>query len=138
MLKVNKHGLVGIVILGLLSVVMTGCLAGSSQETRLLWSGTSGTNKMAYQYVDFTGTENGKARVEAEETLVLAYAATIDKGTLTIQVRAPSKETVWETTLSESIDEQQVELVAPESGTYAILVIGQDAAGDFDVSWLVR
>ena len=93
---------------------------------------------MAYRYAQFTGTERGHARAQAGQTMTLAYAATVTKGILAIQVQSPEKTTVWETTLAESIDEQQVDLPLSESGSYALLVTGDETAGDFAVSWTVK
>ena len=65
-----------IAVVCLSALVLTGCIAGSSQESRLLWSGTSGSNEMVYKYTNFTGTEDARVRVDTGETIVLAYAAT--------------------------------------------------------------
>jgi hypothetical protein len=92
---------------------------------------------MTARYAVFTGVEEGKARVEAGQTLVLAYAATVDKGTLTIKVQTAGQETIWETTLSEDTDEQQIEL-APVAGNCTILVIGDESGGSFALSWTVQ
>jgi hypothetical protein len=120
------------------ALVLCGCSRSSGPELRLQWMGTSGSDEMVYQYATFTGSEEGAVRVEAEETVVLAYAATVDKGVLAFEVQSPSTETMWETTLTGSIDEQQVELTLPEAGVYTILAIGEETGGSFDLSWSVR
>jgi len=119
-------------------LVLSGCSGSSGPELRTGWIGTSGANEMVYKYATFRGSEEGTVHVEAGETVVLAYAATVDKGTLTIQVQSPGDETLWETTLMASVDEQQVDVLAPETGTCHILVIGDETGGRFAVSWTVR
>ena len=113
-------------------------LAACAAQVRTGWVGASTGSEMAYRYAQFTGTERGQARAQAGQTMTLAYAATVTKGILAIQVQSPEKTTVWETTLAESINEQQVDLPLSESGSYALLVTGDETAGDFAVSWTVK
>jgi hypothetical protein len=127
-----------IIAISLTALLLTGCIAASSQERRLLWSGTSGPNEMAYDYASFTGTVDGKVRAEAGQTVVLAYAATVNEGTLAIRVETPSQATLWETTLNKSTDEQQVELALSEAGTHTVFVTGNQTGGDFALSWTVQ
>jgi hypothetical protein len=138
-MKTRKLVLAGTLVAVLVNaLLLTACIGATNTERRLLWSGTSRANEMAYRYTTFTGTVRGKVRVEAGETLVLAYAATVPKGILAVRVQTPSKATLWETTLAESVDERQVELTPAEAGNCTILVTGKEAGGDFAVSWSVR
>jgi hypothetical protein len=135
-MRISRHLIVGAIIAACLSVAsLTGCTQASRQGLRVRWVGTSGSSEMVYEYATFTGTEMGTVQVESEETLMLAYAATVAKGALTIRVQAPNDEILWETTLSESADEQQVELTPSEAGMCTILVIGDKTGGNFAVSW---
>jgi hypothetical protein len=120
------------------TLVLTACTGSSGPEIRMGWIGTGGVGQMVYEYATFAGTEEGRVRVKAGQTVVLAYAATVDKGTLSIRVRTASNEVLWETTLLEDTDEQQVELVTSEAGTCTILVIGDETGGSFAVSWTVQ
>ena len=45
---------------------------------------------------------------------------------------------VWETTLNESIDKEQVNLPLSANGRHTILVTGDKTAGDFALSWTVK
>jgi hypothetical protein len=95
-----------------LGALLLGACTGTRPERRLKYSGMSHGNKMAYTYARFTGIEERRERLEVKQTVALAYAAKVDRGTLTVQVQAPSGATMWEVALSESVDEQQVELTA--------------------------
>jgi hypothetical protein len=119
----------------LLSILL---LAACAAQVRTGWAGTSTGSEMAYRYAQFTGTERGHARAEAGQTMTLAYAATVAKGVLAIQVQSPENVTLWEATLAKSVDEQQVDLALSESGSYTLLVTGDGTAGDFALAWTVN
>jgi len=137
--RIWKTSITGTVVLGLLcALLLSGCIGASHQESRLVWSGTTGPNEMAYQYAGFTGTVDGRTSGREGQTLVLEYGATVKEGTLSFRVQTPGKTTLWEITLDESIDEQQAQLDLAEAGTYTIYVTGNQTAGDFAVAWSVR
>lgn len=119
------------------TLLLAGC-AGVQPEKRIQWVGTSRANEMVYSYGRFSGSEEGRVRLEAGQTVVLAYAAEVDAGTLALRVQSPSGAVLWEVTLQESVDEQQVELTAAEDGAHKILVVGDEAKGQFALSWSVR
>ena len=122
----------------LCTLALTGCSDDSGPSRRAGWVGTSRANQMAYSYTTFTGTEKAKVRVEAGRTIVLAYAARVNKGALTLRVQSPSKTTIWQTELSQDIEEQEVEITPTESGPCNILVTGEETGGSFALSWSVR
>jgi hypothetical protein len=138
-MKDLKHSVVATMLLVLVGgLVLAGCSEATVPELRIGWIGTNNADEMVYRYMTFRGTEEGTVHVEAGETVVLAYAADVTKGTLTFQVQSPSDETLWETTLTESVNEQQVELALSEAGTCQILAIGKETGGSFALSWGVR
>jgi len=138
--RIWKTSITGTVVLGLLcALLLSGCIGASHQESRLVWSGTTGPNEMAYQYAVFTGTVDGRASGKEGQTLVLEYGATVKEGTLSFGVQTPGRITLWEITLDGSTDEQQkAQLDLAEAGTYTIYVTGNQTAGDFAVAWSVR
>jgi hypothetical protein len=138
-MKARKLSIVGMMMLVLASsLVLAGCSGASGPQFRTGWIGSSGANEMSYRYTTFTGTEEGTAHVEDGEAMVLAYAAVVNEGTLVLRVQSPEGETLWSTTLTESVDEQQVTVTTSEAGTCRILVTGNRTAGRFAVSWSVR
>jgi len=134
-MKIRRLLVVGLaVVLG--GVALAGCTAGSAYRTG--WVSTTTPGEMTADYAAFDGDEEAFVRVEAGETLHLAYAATVDKGALTVAVLSPADETLWETRLTTSTeDRQEAEVVSEAGGRLDIRVTGEKTGGDFALSWTV-
>ena len=106
-------------------------------EIRLGMAGSNQPGRMNYSFSTFTGFERGATQAEAGQILSLDYAASLQKGSLSLEIHDPDGETVWQTELSENVQES-FEVLAGQSGWYAVVVRADNAGGSFDVSWEVR
>jgi hypothetical protein len=122
--------MVGILVLG--SLLLAAC---GQSKLQVGWVGTSTANQFSYRYETFTGTERKSIRLTAGETLPLTYAVEVDKGALTLAVQNPDGETLWEETFEEADGGETIELSAEQTGTYTLLVQGENTGGSFDVTW---
>jgi hypothetical protein len=110
-------------------MLLAGC-----DRVQIGWVETSLPGQFEASYGTFTGTERRRVRLQEGETLTLTYEATVEKGTLTFEIQDPGQETVWSLALEQE-DAGTVNLTAEQSGTYRILVQGQDAGGSFELNW---
>lgn len=96
----------------------------------------SGLNSSQARFQTLSGRKAWRENVDAGNTLTLDYEAEVEKGSLTLQIENPEDEVVWERQLQagDSVNDQE-ELVAPESGTYTILIVGDGAGGSYELSW---
>lgn len=95
---------------------------------------TSGLNNTEARFETLRGRKVQQERLDAGETMILDYAVTVDKGTLTLLVEDPAGEVVWQTAVTDSAADQ-VEIVANEAGQYDIVVEGDDAGGSYELEW---
>ncbi len=116
-----------------LVLALAGC-AGSSIKVN--WRGSSGTTQQTASYETFTGQERATIRLEAGDTLTLAYDIEVAKGSLTLAVDDPDGETVWEQTFGEGGGDTVV-VPTTGDGRYTLRIVGDDTGGRFDVSWRV-
>jgi len=136
MSKLERFLTYGVSLFILASLLLTGCGTYRSQ-VRISWAGSSNSGRMAYRYKTFSGVERKNERLEAGDTLIFEYDATVEEGTLTLQVEDPDDAPLWETTLREN-GQDRVELTAEQAGTYTIVVEGDNTGGKFEVAWEVE
>jgi hypothetical protein len=125
----RKRWIILTTLLALTSILLAGC-----DRVQIGWVETSLPGQFQASYGTFTGTERRRVRMQEGETLTLTYEATVEKGTLAFEVQDPGQETVRSLTLEQD-DTGTVDLTAEQSGTYRILVQGQDAGGSFELNW---
>ncbi len=135
--KMKRFLMYSVSVFILAGLLLTGCGGGAYRQVRIMWAGSSNSGRMEYRYKTFTGVERKNERLEAGDTLAFEYDATVDKGTLTLQIQDPDDASLWEATLRESA-EDRVDLTAEQTGTYTIVVEGDDTGGEFEVSWEVE
>lgn len=123
--------LISIILLaGLLTACEADRVAVGMRETNLpgQWQAT---------YTTFSGTEVDTFSVDAGQTLVLEYETEVEKGSLTIQVENPDDEVLWDTSFDEG-DADTVRVDLEQDGRYAIVLIGEDTGGSWDLEWEIE
>jgi len=115
-------------IVAVLLALLIASAACGLGETRIEWIGTSVPGRMEYSFRTFTGTEKASQILVTDQTLVVSYDATLEKGSITIRVAGPDKEVLEEVVLDASAS-GTLEVTTPGSGTYEIIVRGDDAGG---------
>ena len=106
-------------------------------EIRLGMAGSNQPGRMNYSFSTFTGFERGDSQVEAGQILSMDYTVAVRKGSLYLEVLSPAGEIAWQAELNEDAQDR-FEVLAEESGRYAIVVRADNAGGSFEVSWEVR
>jgi hypothetical protein len=123
----------------LLSVMLLGGLLIACQADRVA-IGMNETNlpgQWQATYTTFSGTKVDTFRADAGQTLILDYETEVEKGSLTVQVEDPDEEVLWETAFDEGgADTVRVDL--NQDGRYAIVLIGEDADGSWDLEWEIE
>jgi hypothetical protein len=96
----------------------------------------NGLNNMQARFELLTGHKTRREKLTEGNTLALTYEAEVEQGMLSLQVKNPAGELVWEKELEagSSIDDQ-VSLVAAQDGTYTITVRGDGAGGSYALTW---
>lgn len=123
------------ITMALLAGVTASCL--STSQVRIEWAGSNLPGRMTYRYALFTGQESGSLEAELGQTIALSYEATVNEGTLSIEVRGPQGQIIWQVQL-EGDEAESVQIPVPEAGKHTVTMVGRDAAGSFDVEWQVE
>ena len=90
-MKIKHLSLTVIIVLSLVGIMLTGCVEPS---VRHMWKGYSRPGHIHCEYETFTGTEDRSVQAEAGQTITLEYGATVNKGSLSIKVQDPDKESI--------------------------------------------
>lgn len=118
----------------LLAVLLSACeadrIATGMRETKLpgQWQAT---------YTTFSGTEVDTFRADAGQTLVLEYETEVEKGSLTIQVENPDDEVLWDAAFDEG-GADSVRVALNQDGRHAIVLVGEDTGGSWDLEWEIE
>ena len=135
-------GVAVVVVLAIAAVVVVVSVAGGfgSGPNRFVFS--SGFDRPAHvkhDYRTFVGLVRRDVTVEEGQALDVTYGATVNKGSLSIEVKDPTGHDLWRVNVP---DEQQTNgtksLVAEQTGSYVIVITGLDTGGSFDVFWDVQ
>jgi hypothetical protein len=113
-----------------------GAELGQMDNVQIGFVESSGLNNTEARFHTLSGRKSWRERLGQGDRLTLAYEVTLDKGSLTLQVQNPQDEAMWQVELEEGADvDDEVVLDAGESGTYTIVVLGDGAGGNYDLSW---
>lgn len=112
----------------LVAMVVSALFTLSACELKILHAGNHTFSHMEATFRYYTGTENGKFKVEESEPVTVHYNSKVEQGTLTLQVKGPN-ETV------ELPSGEEGDRVFAEPGVYQVLVEGKGARGGYKVSW---
>lgn len=126
--KIKKLLFISLTIL----ITLTACSNISS--IRKSWICISPNNGFDCSYTFFTGQEMDTMRLDEGELLHLSYNVAVESGNLQIKFIDPSDHLLWEVDLTAS-DSDEIEVVLPESGRYSIIVTGNKAEGNFNITW---
>lgn len=133
------------IVLLLLTISLGGCgaLKGSDgiaftkvDNVQIGMVESNGLNSAEARFHTLSGRKTWRERLEAGDTLSLDYEAEVEKGTLALQVEDSKDAVIWEKVVAageKATDE--VEMVVEESGTYTIVVAGDDAGGRYQLAW---
>ena len=125
-------------ITSILALLLSGCDFSKIRigEVRMMY-GSNEDEHISYNYSTFTGIENGRALVEAGQTISFNYDVTVDKGSLMIEWQDPDGNAVWQKRLVEN-DRGDDFIIAQSSGKYTVIIQGKNAGGEFDISWRIQ
>ena len=97
---------------------------------------SSGFNSTEAHFHTLTGRKSWRENLREGDTFSLEYDASLEKGSLLLQVENSQGEVIWEKTVAEGESAgEEMELTAGESGTYTIAVVGDDAGGEYELAW---
>lgn len=103
-------------------------------------TGYSGANRPGHiygSYASFDGSERNTFSVTEGQTIAINYSATINNGSLTFILRDANEGELWRVDLqSDGADSTTV--IAPNSGDYTMIIVGEDTGGSYDVTWEVK
>ncbi len=129
--------LVAIVAIGMLLIIKLGQGTELRGEYKLGWIGSDGVNYVRYQYKEFTGTEKKGIYVNEPCNITLRYSIGVARGKLVVELVAPSGDTVWARSFSNSTDGEAT-VTLKEPGWYRLVIIGDHTEGYFDISWSAK
>jgi len=116
-------------------LVVAGLTAGCGRSSlRIGWRETNTLRHKTARYRSFDGLERTSIRADAGETIEIDYAVEVEEGTLTLTLRDPDGEPLWEETFRAD-NADATRLSAPQSGRYDLRIAGNSTRGAFDVSW---
>lgn len=122
-------------LLALFMVTVTALPAGCGQSrTEIGMVETNLPGRWRATYQTLTGAKVDTLTADAGEALVLSYDVQVTKGELSIEVRQPGDEPVWDVSLKDDA-QAVVELDIQQDGRHRIVVEGDNAGGGFDISW---
>lgn len=114
--------------LALALLTVAGMLVGcGSSSLRVGWRAFDGPRRRRASYTSFSGVERASFRAQAGADVALEYEVEVEKGTLSLELKDPDGELLWEETLEDgAMDEVHVR--APEDGRYALRIEGDGPA----------
>jgi hypothetical protein len=127
-------------LLVLLVALLAGCegYSGWSRVEIGMFERT-GINRSEARFRTFTGTKRWREGLEEGQTLVLEYELALNKGKLTLRVLDPDGIIVWEQLFADGAEaDEQIEVDAEYEGTYTIVAAGDNAGGEYELSWDVE
>jgi hypothetical protein len=105
----------------------------TTNGVRVGWTSSVSSTEYSAQYAEFSGSASVPISVR-ETAVVFSYQIVVRKGALSIQVKDPGGQRLWQTTLKQSGQGSRT-LATPRAGSYTLEVDGQDTGGSFDIHW---
>ncbi len=131
-----------VIVLAIAGAVVTVGFAGGSGSGPNRFVFSSGFDRPAHikhSYRTFVGLVRKEVTIEKGGALDVDYAATVTKGSLSIEVKDPTGNDLWRVNVP---DDQHTNgaktVVAGQTGSYVIVVTGLETSGSFDLSWGVQ
>jgi hypothetical protein len=128
--QVLRAGLVSVALAGLL-LLSSGCVTRNG--TRVGWSSSLRSTEYSATYASYNGTSSVPINVR-ESQVTFTYQVRVSKGSLSITVQDPQGKTLWKTSLKGDGSGSRV-LDTGMTGSYTLVVGGQDTGGGFDIRW---
>ena len=129
------YGLLPFLLVGLM-LLLSSCSSGYTCR------GCAGNNvpghvNQSFQYFD--GPLTKSVSVTAGQTLTLNYSATVDAGSLDMQIDNPDGTAVWQETFDAGANvTNSTQVNIQQTGKYKIIVDGHQASGSFKIDWQVN
>jgi hypothetical protein len=120
--------LLGLLVLG--GVVFTVIDAMNFQRLGFAGVNIPGHMAASYQYLD--DTIDSHITVDEGETLVLEYELRSEEGELLLDIQDPQGEQLMRL---EGNEAGRAEIEAPFTGTYRLVVYGEETRGEYDIRW---
>jgi hypothetical protein len=120
--------LLGLLVLG--GVVFTVIDAMNFQRLGFAGVNIPGHMAASYQYLD--DTIDSHITVDEGETLVLEYELRSEEGELLLDIQDPQGEQLMRL---EGNEAGRAEIEAPFTGTYRLVVHGEETRGEYDIRW---
>lgn len=121
---------VRVVAIGL-ALLLSSCV--TSNGVRVGWSSSLHSTEYSASYASWNGSASVPINIR-ESSVVFSYQAEVKKGSLSIALHDPQGQDVWRTTLNGSGSGSRI-LSTPRTGSYSLVVEGQNTAGNFDIRW---
>jgi len=118
-----------------LSILILTLLSGCN--LRINWRGTSSANHMDYQYTTYSGSQQKNFSMQDGQSILLDYAAEVNKGFLILRINDPDNITILERSMFDD-ESDHVEFTVEKSGLYTLLIIGEETGGGFTVNWQIK
>jgi hypothetical protein len=109
----------------------TGCLTSSG--TRIGWSSSVRSTEYSATYQTYDGTTSVPINVRQSQ-ISFSYEVQVSKGSLAISVQDPQGKTLWKASLSRTGSGSRL-LHTGMTGSYTLVVGGQNTGGGFDIRW---
>jgi hypothetical protein len=122
--------LLGLLVLG--GVVFTVIDAMNFQRLGFAGINVPGHMAASYQYLD--DTIDSHITVDEGETIVLEYELRSEEGELLLDIQDPQGEQLMRL---EGNEAGRAEIEAPFTGTYRLVVHGEETRGEYDIRWNV-
>ncbi len=118
------------------ALILAFLLGGCAQEM-VPYEDTSGgvpVHKISNSYQLLNAQKYAQIQGEAGRTLHLAYTATVSAGSLTLELVAPDKQSLWKIS-PQSSGNGQVDLQLDQTGAYIFKVYASQTSGRYEVWW---
>ena len=109
------------------------CSCVTTNGTRIGWSSSLRSTEYSATYSLFDGTASVPINIR-ENQVAFTYRAEVSKGSLSIALQDPQGQGLWHTTLKGNATGNRV-LSTPRTGSYTLVVGGQNTGGSFDILW---
>jgi hypothetical protein len=121
------------VLVGAALLLSSSCVTSVS-SIRLGWTSSLSSHEYSATYATWNGNTSVPIAVQ-EKQVTFSYRVRIDKGGLSIKVQDPQGKTLWQATLHHT-DVGGSMVSTPTTGSYRLVVEGQNTGGSFDIRWV--
>jgi hypothetical protein len=118
----------------IVAALLSSSCVTSVASIRLGWSSSVSSHQYSASYATWNGNTSLPIAVQ-EKQVTFSYRVRIDKGALSLKVQDPHGKALWQTTLNHSGVGNRV-LSTPTTGSYKLVVEGQNTGGSFDIRWV--